>query len=371
MLAKFKLVFVIGFVLTCPCPIFGQETPAFAKVRAQQKSSIPKGDESTLRELALARNQHIGAAVLPGTLEGGRDLLCEQFSLLVAESHMKWDKIHPVKGQFEWGFPDQLVEFAEKNDLEVKGHALVWHGSSPEYLRQLSADELKAEVSDHIKTVVGRYKGKVKRWDVVNEAIDDNGKTLRQSIFLEKLGPNYIAECFIAAHKADPAAILIYNDYGCEGMSPKADRQYELIKALKAKKVPVHEVGLQMHIFEGKRMKPEELRSNVERLTKLGVKVNISEMDVAFNGLPGNSPEERLKVQADIYNEVIGACVDIKGFSGVTFWGFTDRWTWINWLNRNNPNAVPERPLLFDSDFKEKPAFYSVQEVLRKKDKKR
>ena len=367
--AKFKLVFGIGFLLTCPCPIFGQD--ASANARRQEKPITPQVAEPTLRDLGKARNLHIGAAVTSKSLKAGKEILSREFSLLVSENGMTWDKINPNKGSFNWNFADHFVEFAIENKFDVKGASLVWHAACPEYLTRLSATELRAEIDDHIKAKVGRYKGKIQRWDVVNEALDDNGKDLRKSIFLEKLGPSYIADCFVAAHKADPSAILIYNDYGCEGMGPKSDRLYDLIKSLRSKKVPVHEVGLQMHIFEGKRAKPEELRKNVQRLTKLGVKVNISEMDVAFNGLPGKTPEERLKVQADIYQEVLGACVDIEGFSGVTFWGFSDRFTWVDWLNRNNPHAVPESPLLFDREYKKKPAYFAVEEVLLVKNKKR
>lgn len=263
-----------------------------------------------------------------------------------------------------------MVAFAKENKQEVKGHALVWHGAVPAYLSKLSSKELDKEVSTHINTVVGRYKlkegetGRI-RWDVVNEAIDDQGPGLRKTIFSENLGQDYIANCFRIAHKADPKAILIYNDYGCETLSPKSDRQYEMLKGLIAKKVPVHEVGLQMHVgfYRNGEVNIKELQLNVKRLAALGLKVNISEMDVPIGALPEGSVEERLKVQADRTKEILAACIDIKGFVGVTWWGFTDMCTWC---------SEPEKPLLFGRDLQGKPAFHAVLEVLAmKKDKRR
>src|SRR5579884_3760490 len=171
----------------------------------------PKPDDP-LRVVAERKKLDVGACASPVSLRdpNGAAVLARHFNLLVAENHMKWSFIHPAADRYAFDAADELVAFAQKNKMKVKGHTFVWHGATPRYLNDLSADDLRAALKDHIKTLMTRYKGKVTAWDVVNEAIDDRDG-MRKTLWLDKLGPDYIAEAFRIAHEVDPDAILIYN----------------------------------------------------------------------------------------------------------------------------------------------------------------
>ena len=334
---------------------------AFVQAQSQPKPNSPQVKDTKpddpLRVVAERKKLHVGACLGPASLKDtdGAGVVARHFNLLVAENHMKWSFIHPARDRYAFDFADELVAFAEKNKMKVKGHAFIWHGATPRYLNDLTADELRAALKDHIKTVMTRYKGKVASWDVVNEALDDRDG-LRKSLWREKLGEDYIAEAFRIAHEVDPEAVLIYNDYGCEGLGEKSDRQYDLLKRLVKDKVPVHQVGLQMHLNKDKVPPAEDVAANVRRLAELGLTVNISEMDLVASSFPGELPA-KLEAQANIFGEIVRACAKEKGFRGVTFWGYSDKYSW---RNRRDTKAYP---LLFDEDMKPKPAFFAVREA--------
>jgi len=256
---------------------------------------------------------------------------------------------------------DALVRFASDHQMKVKGHPLIWHGDLPDWINQNTpAGTLRGAMQRHIREEVAHYRGKVHTWDVVNEGIDRDG--LRKTIFLEKLGDDYIAEAFRLAHEADPSVLLFYNDYDAEAagglQKAKSDQVYELMKKLVADGVPIHGVGLQMHLFAVEYPNPEDIAANIRRLAALGLKVNISEMDVRIKELP-LAMSKRLEMQRDIYHDVIAACVREKGFMGITFWGFTDAHSWIN-----ESGQGPDYPLLFDENYQPKPAYWGVMDAL-------
>lgn len=340
--------------------------PARAQDGAAARPSSPQAGEARpdepLRDAAERKQLHVGACVNPASLRhaDGSAVLARHFNLLVAENHMKWAFIHPERGRYDFAFADEIVKFAGKHRMQVKGHALIWHEATPRYLSKLTAEELRAALREHIRTVLTRYRGKVTSWDVVNEAIDDR-EGMRKTLWLEKLGPNYVAEAFRTAHEIDPKATLIYNDYGCDGLGKKSDRQFALLKRLVEAKVPVHEVGLQMHLSKDHIPPVKDIVANVRRLTRLGLKVNISEMDLSIARYPGELPA-RLKAQADVYAGIVRACAKEKGFTGVTFWGYSDRYSWLNWRGGKSTKALP---LLFDADMKPKPALFAVRDALK------
>jgi endo-1,4-beta-xylanase len=300
----------------------------------------------------------IGAAVFPEGLTDERyaRALSGEFNALTPENAMKWGPIHPEPTRWNFEPADRLVAFAGVHRMKIKGHALIWHEMLPRYVKGLPPEELRRAVHEHLRTLVGRYKGRVYAWDVVNEALGDT-EGLRPSVFLEKLGEGYIAEAFQIAHEVDPEALLIYNDYGCEGLGAKSDRQYKLLRSLKDAGVPVHGVGLQMHIQPGRAPRVHDVVANVERLGTLGLRVNISEMDIRLRGLDTPWPE-RLELQAEICRELIGACARQPSFDGITFWGFTDAHSWIHRFYGE------DRPLLFDREYEPKPAYFAVREAL-------
>lgn len=335
-----------------------------------QSEGAESADDSgaPLRALAEARGLHVGAAVHPATMDDeGLALLAKQFNQVTPENHMKWSFLERRRGSHDWTVADRIVDFAEKNGMRVKGHALIWHGSVPDWFHKIPDEERWRAASEHITAVMTRYKGRVHSWDVVNEALDDDGRRIRDTVFSEGGRADYIARAFRLARELDPEAKLIYNDYGCEGLGKKSNLQYELMADLLKAKVPIDEVGLQMHILGPEGIpNPADVAANARRLTRLGLSVNISEMDVALAAFPGGTMEEKLRRQAELYQEILAACVGIEGFSGVTFWGYTDRNTWVNGLNARKGLHEPEAPLLFDRSLKPKLAFFGVQRVLSK-----
>jgi endo-1,4-beta-xylanase len=262
---------------------------------------------ASLRAAAEASGLLVGAAVLSRHLADSRyaGTLAGEFNFLTPEYEMKWEAIHPSANRWNFDPADTLVRFASEHQMKVKGHALVWHDSLPVWVNaNMSTDELHQATQEHIHTLVGHYRGQIDAWDVVNEAVDDEG-SLRRSLFLDKLGERYIAEAFQLAHEADPDALLIYNDYGAEGLGGKSDRVYELLKKLVTDRVPIHGVGLQMHINAAAAdyPKPEDIAANIRRLTALGLKVDISEMDVRIRDVPVDL-SERLEIQRRIYHDL-------------------------------------------------------------------
>ncbi len=323
-----------------------------------QKPASSEGTTGTLRQAAQARKLLVGTAAFPEGLkdEAYAGVVAREFNVLTPENAMKWESIHPQPNEWTFEPADKLVDFAARNQMKVTGHVLVWHQQLPEYVKSLSARDLRRAMQAHVKEVVGRYKGKVHSWDVVNEALDDK-EGLRKTLFLEKLGDGYVAEAFRLAHKADPSARLYYNDYGCDGLGPKSDRLFKLLLDLRAERVPIHGVGLQMHVTGRDCPKTEDIAANVRRLAGLGLSVRISEMDVRIRDMAGTLPE-RLEAQAQVYRRVLTACLREKRFEGITFWGFTDKHSWIH------KHFGEDNPLLFDDQYKPKPAYLAVRQTL-------
>ncbi len=173
----------------------------------------------TLRAAAQANGRRIGAAVQSGLLNEARygGTVGREFNYLTAEYEMKWGAIEATRGNNNFFAGDNIVSFARSYGMDVKGHALLWHQSVPAWVGGLSPSDLRAAVAAHIREVAGHYRGRVHAWDVVNEAVADDGLGLRDTVFRQKLGEGYIAEAFRLAREADPGALLFYNDYGGEG----------------------------------------------------------------------------------------------------------------------------------------------------------
>jgi len=219
---------------------------------------------------------------------------------------------------------------------------------------------LRTEFERHIRSVASHYRGQVVAWDVVNEAIDDNSLGLRDSIFRQTLGDNYIADAFRIAHDADPQALLFYNDYGGEGLGAKSDAIYDLVRGLKAQGVPIDGVGLQMHIRAAAPPSDTSVANNMQRLAALGLRVNISEMDVRIGDL-GGATDANLATQKAVYHSIVAVCVAQPACQGVTFWGFSDAHSWIY------SQFGPDAPLLFDIQYAPKPAFYGVLDAFMRR----
>jgi endo-1,4-beta-xylanase len=309
----------------------------------------------TLKAAATAANRLVGTAVQSRLLNGQYDTVAgREFTYITAEYEMKWNVHEPSAGFFDFAAGDAIVGYALSHGQRVKGHTFIWHGATPAWVNGLSPADFRAAFERHIRTVAEHYRGRIHAWDVVNEAVADDGLGLRDTVFRQKLGDSYIADAFRVAREADPTARLFYNDYGGEGLSQKANRIYDLLRDLLAAGVPIDGVGLQMHISANTRPPNASIASNMRRLAELGLTVHISEMDVRVNGVSG-SPQTRLDAQRSTYYDVVKVCVLEPRCEAVTFWGFTDAHTWIN----------GDAPLLFDAQYAPKPAYTGVLDALR------
>lgn len=321
----------------------------------------------------------------------GAAIVKAQFNAITPENTLKWEAVHPKLDTYDFEAPDRYVAFGEKYHMYIVGHTLVWHNQTPGWVfedekgKPVSRDVLLKRMRDHIQTVVGRYKGRIHSWDVVNEALNEDG-TLRQSPWLKIIGEDYIAKAFQFAHEADPAAQLNYNDYSLENEA-KRNGAIELIKKLKEQGVPVTGVGLQGHDnLEWPTVEQED--ATITAFGKLGVKVMITELDMDVlpratqnqgadvalnveaqaklnpyvNGLPDSIQQALAKRYADLF----AVFLKHRGIvSRVTFWGVTDADSWHNdWPVKGRTSY----PLLFDRNGRPKPAFDAVVRTASRKE---
>ncbi len=301
----------------------------------------------------------LGAGVDWGLLIGAdaryRNTFLEVFDSLTPQNEMKMDALQPQRARYEFAIADQLVAFAVAHGKQVRGHTTVWHKQLPTWLtrRSWARAELTAILKDHVQTVIGRYRGRISEWDVVNEPIAEDG-TLRPTIWRGTLGHGYVADALCWAHEADPGARLYINDYNTELAGPKADRLYALAQELVAREVPLHGVGFQMHVSTASYPREAGLVANMRRFSDLGLGVDVTELDVRTSGTPG-SAEERLAAQREVYRTVAAACRALERCDRLTTWGITDAHSWL---------GPAELPLPFDGSYEPKPAFAVLRETL-------
>lgn len=318
----------------------------------------------------------MGVAVSPRSLKTDEaGLILQQFSSITPENAMKMGPIHPKENEYFWKDADSIAAFAKRNKMKMRGHTLCWHNQTPGWLfkdsagKQVTKELLLQRLKDHITTVVKRYKGTIYAWDVVNEAISDNKEEyLRNSLWYQVCGEEYIAKAFQFAHEADPGALLFYNDYN-EIDPVKREKIYRLVKNLKDAGVPIHGIGLQGHwaVNEPNR---SQLDSTMQRFAELGLKIQVTELDIsvypkehsARERKPGDNnigfTIEKEQEQAAVYK----MCFKIfrkyrRHISAITFWNISDRNSWLdNFPVRNRKDY----PLLFDKDLKPKKVFWEV-----------
>jgi endo-1,4-beta-xylanase len=319
-------------------------------------------DDCSLREHADRVGVFVGAAAEPHTIADDPDfapVLAREFNSLTPENRMKWPQVHPSEDVWNLGPADALVEFAEAHEMRVRGHTLVWPRHVAGYVKDAaSAEQLRGYLRDHILTLVGHYAGRVAQWDVVNEPFQDLGSGFFESIFLDLLGPAYIAEAFELAHAADPDATLYLNEVFIEFPGAKFSAFLALVEQLLADGVPVHGVGIQHHVLPPAfPQTPENLEAAIRAFAELGLEVEITEMDVPIQFLGGDL-DSRLEIQRQIYRDNVRACLRVGACRGVTFWGFTDKYSWIDAF------FGPDDPLLFDEVYEPKPAYFGVREAL-------
>ncbi|MCX4978889.1 endo-1,4-beta-xylanase [Streptomyces sp. NBC_00620] len=283
---------------------------------------------TTLRGYAHARGVRIGAAVGDGPLTSDSAytaVLDREFNSVTAENAMKWDALEPSRGGYNWAAADRLVAHAAAHNQGVRGHTLAWYSQLPSWLKNgnFSAAELNTILKKHIDTTLGRYKGKVYAWDVVNETFNEDG-SMRSSLWQDKLGTGYIANALRWAHAADPAAKLYINDYNIEADNAKSDALYALAKQLLAEGVPLNGIGFQSHFVVGQ--VPSTMKANLKRFSDLGLEVSVTELDIRIP-LPASAAE--LAQQSADYKLASENCLGVARCAGVTVWGVTDKYSWI------------------------------------------
>lgn len=326
-------------------------------------------DTPTLKDVAAASKRLVGAALSAGYLSDARykQVAAQQFSYVTPENEMKWAATEPTRGQFSFTAGDAIVDFAAQNGMKVRGHTLVWYQALPAWVKELQGDDLRQAMVDHVTAVATHYRGKVHAWDVVNEAIAD-GPTgaLRSENPFTALGVDYIDEAFRAARAADPEALLFYNDYeGDAAGTPKSDAIYQLVKDMVDRGVPIDGVGMQFHLDPRRLPLLPKVRENMQRIADLGLLVDITEMDVPVGIVRGDEAMKFAR-QAEIYRDYVSLCSAFTACDAVTFWGFTDKYSWLNfpqWAMLRGPG--PHKPLLFDAEYAPKPAFDAVRNALK------
>jgi endo-1,4-beta-xylanase len=341
---------------------------------------------ATLKE-AFRKDFLVGAAINQNQFSDrdarGVPIVISQFNSITPENVLKWESVHPEPTKYKFDSPDRYVAFGEKYHMFIIGHTLVWHNQTPRWVFQddkgnpVDRETLLGRMRDHIHTVVGRYQGRIKGWDVVNEALNEDG-TLRQSPWMKIIGEDYLAKAFEFAHEADPKAQLYYNDYSLENEA-KRNGAIALIKKLKAGGASIFAVGLQGH---DKMDWPtvEQQDATITAFAKLGIKVNITELDIdvlpsasqnrgaditlnvelqaKLNPYANGLPDSVQEVLARRYADLFGVFVRHRDvIDRVTFWGVTDGDSWLNgWPVRGRRSY----PLLFDRNGQPKPAFDAV-----------
>jgi len=302
-----------------------------------------------------------------------RRLVEENFNVVTPENCMKPGPIHPREDSWRFERPDALVAWCVDNHIAVHGHTLVWHAQTSDwFFRDGDRATVTRRMKDHIRTLVGRYKGRIRSWDVVNEAINDRPdprtENLRRSSWVQAMGPEFVTLAFRFAHEADPDAVLYYNDYGIEA-GPKHASSMRLLKRLIREGAPIHGVGIQGH-WSTAHIPYEALDKAIADYASLGLKVSITELDVTIRGASGGqfgrgfsrrfgrdaspSPED-LKAQADAYGRLFAIFIKHKDVvERVTFWGLSDRRTWRR----------GQHPLIFDADNRRKPAYAAIVDAL-------
>lgn len=315
--------------------------------------------DRSLRDLAAHTGLRVGTAVAADALANDapyRELVGKEFSTVTPENAMKWESVEPEQGVYTWEQADALVDFARKHGQLVRGHTLIWHNQNPSWLvnGNFSSDEVRAILKNHIFTEMRHFKGKIWAWDVANEVIDDNAQ-LRDTFWLQKLGPGYIADAFRWAHQADPKAILFLNDYNVEGINAKSTAYYNLITDLRKQGVPVQGFGIQGHL-DVQYPFPGDVQANIQRFAKLGLKTALTEVDVRIT-LPVDATESTS--QAYAYNSLLTACLLERSCISYTVWGFTDKYSWVPGVFTGQGAAN-----LLDENFQPKPAYNAVRQTL-------
>lgn len=325
---------------------------------------------ASLRDRAAAKGLIYGAAFPHVALSSDRAFaaaFAQECAILVPESILKWKALRPEPNRFDFAAGDLMAKFARNHGLLFRGHTLVWHEALPQWFQEsVNSQNVRRILLEHIKTVVGHYAGKIHSWDVVNEAVlpkDGRPDGLRNTPWLQLLGPDYIEIAFRAAAEADPQALLVYNDhwldYDTNEGNTRRTAVLKLLERLKAKGTPIHALGIQAHLLRDKPyFNPAKLRSFLRDVASLDLKILITEMDVTDKKLPVDVTL-RDHLVAAAYEDYLSVVLEEPAVIAVLTWGLSDRYTW---LSQDEPRSdkAPVRPLPLDAQFRRKLAWNAI-----------
>ncbi|MCX7595894.1 MAG: endo-1,4-beta-xylanase [Fischerella sp.] len=367
--------------------VFAKKLMSYSQSRAlyNPKRDFSVGGNASLRKRAAAKGLIYGAFS-----EGGYKPLSENQQLRLSYIQecglvvggFFWGFIQPSANTFNFTDTDAFAQFASKHGKLFRGHPLIWDNVIPEWLTNKFKDpnttsgEIRDIFINYISTIVRRYAGRVHSWDVVNEVVEpDDGRAdnLRATSWLKFLGPDYIDLAFRTAAKADPQALLVYNDFGVEYDIPSNEAKrtavLKLLELLKSKGTPVHAFGIQSHLLGHEtRFNPKKLRNFLNNVANLDLKILITELDVKDNELPVDTAV-RDRIVASVYEDYLSVVLDEPAVIAVITWGLSDRHTWLSW-EAPRSDRLPVRPLPLDANFKRKLAWNAIARALDKAPKR-
>lgn len=329
----------------------------------------------SLDELARRTGRRYGFAIAPGYAhnEPVKGLLGQHAGVITAENAMKWRSVENAAGRADYTAADCVAAIADGLHARLRGHTLAWHQSTPAYLANATPADFEAAQAIHLQAMVRRYKGRIHTWDVLNEVVDadsKNGSGLRDSVLSRLWGSNRYPALFELAREADPLALLAYNDYGMEQDDQWCERRrtavLRLLEAWVRQKTPVNVMGLQAHLDLSRPFSAPVLLRFFDELRSLGLRIQITELDVRDSLATGGVPARDAAVAA-LYRDFIGACFSHPAVEMVVMWNVTDDDSWVNrWAQgQRRADGLPMRPTLFDTQGQPKPAFAAVADAMR------
>ena len=363
--------------------VFGLCLASCAPQEPSTAPAAPPDKKAPSLKSAFADDFLVGAALAPKHIDNvgmrGKNLVMREYNTITPENIMKWEEINPTPGEFNWEEPDNFVKFGEDNGMFIVGHALVWHSQLSQYVKAITdREEMLAAMKTHIDAVAGRYKGRIDAWDVVNEALNEDG-TLRESVFYQVLGEDYLAEAFkMAAAAAGPETKLYYNDYNMWN-ADKREGAIRMINKIRAAGGRVDGIGMQAHYsIVGPTI--DTIEQSITAYAAAGLPVMMTELDVTvlpnpwdlvgaevsqnfenspfMNPFPQGLPDSMQTVLADRYEELFQLYLKhADKIERITFWGVNDGHSWLNgWPIKGRTN----HPLLFDREYLMKPAYEQI-----------
>lgn len=262
------------------------------------------------------------------------NLIKNDFNMVVCENAMKWTGTENTQGRFTYSGGDQVYNFCTTNGMKMRGHTFVWHAQTPQWVQSLNRDQMLKAMKTHIDSVGAHFRGKVLEWDVVNEAVSAGASSFWQ----KTIGTGFIDSAFVYARQADPGTYLYYNDYGGEGTGGKGDQIYNMVKSMQERKIPIDGVGLQCHFTNS--VNKASISANIKRLGELGLRVSLTEIDIANTSTNGTP-----------WTALMEACLENYNCTTFLVWGVHDGVSWRG----STCNC-----LIFDGSQQPKPAVYDA-----------